>query len=547
MIQKRVLWPAPSLCVLAFLLIFLNGAASRIEAAPAQDEAPVAGAPLSCRYGVALSASYPNQASWVEPLGAAWYLDFTARTPSSLTSMEFVQVIRVRQNMDADCNYVPGYTTSPSLTKAIVGSLAAAHRGAVWIIGNEPDRGANPEDIGKKDRYGDCYRGQDDSHPEVYAQVYHDAYALIKSSDPTARVAVAGLVQVTPGRLQYLDKVWEAYRTRYGSTMPVDVWNFHLYILPEADSLGQPNGLANVALGTDVALAKRDSGGSAANCGDWSDNIYCYAEHDDMSIFAAQVVAMRQWMKNHGYQNKPLILTEYSILYPFADYDDPVNPTTCYLRDEYGNCFTADRVRNFMTRSFDYLDSAADPDLGYPADQNRLVQRWLWFGTFFSANPESAGYASNLLTDSQDALSLLGQFYQGSVAGRSTYVNLRVDPIPPLSAYASAGVATASLPVNVYNAGTAPTGGPFTVTFYDGVSNQPIGSAVVAAGLAGCEARRVTVTVPWSNLAVGRHSFWVQIDSGGAIAESDETDNTADGSVTVLPYRLVLPLIFRSR
>jgi len=32
-----------------------------------------------------------------------------------------------------------------------------------------------------------------------------------------------------------------------------------------------------------------------------------------------------------------------------------------------------------MLASFDYFLTATDPDLGYPADGNRLVQRWAWY------------------------------------------------------------------------------------------------------------------------------------------------------------------------
>ncbi len=158
---------------------------------------------------------------------------------------------------------------------------------------------------------------------------------------------------MTPGRLQYLDKVWQAYQTRYGQTMPVDIWNMHLYILPEANKDGVSNGIASIALGTDPALAIRESGGNPNLCSD--PLVYCYAEHDDLAIFAQQVVAMRTWMKQHGQQDKPLIISEYSILYPYD-----IVPGGCYVRDEYGNCFTPQRVSTFMTT-----------DLQLPGDRRR--------------------------------------------------------------------------------------------------------------------------------------------------------------------------------
>ncbi len=185
-------------------------------------------------------------------------------------------------------------------------------------------------------------------------------YSYIKRVDPTARVANAGLVEVTPGRLQYLDIVWNTFRALYGVDMPVDVWNMHLYVLPEARSNGQPNGVANIAVGTDPTLAVRESGGIASLC--QAANVYCWAEHDSMSAFAGQVVAMRQWMKAHGQQQKPLIISEYSLLYPYE-----LDAGGCYLQDEYGKCFTPDRVVKFLNASMSYLETTADPALGYAA------------------------------------------------------------------------------------------------------------------------------------------------------------------------------------
>jgi hypothetical protein len=38
-----------------------------------------------------------------------------------------------------------------------------------------------------------------------------------------------------------------------------------------------------------------------------------------------------------------------------------------------------DVVRDFMLDTFDYFMDTTDLDLGYPADGNRLVQRWAWY------------------------------------------------------------------------------------------------------------------------------------------------------------------------
>ncbi|NIN69719.1 MAG: hypothetical protein GTO63_34555, partial [Anaerolineae bacterium] len=66
-------------------------------------------------------------------------------------------------------------------------------------------------------------------------------------------------------------------------------------------------------------------------------------------------------MKERGERNKPLIVSEYGILMP----------------EEYG--FPYEKVREFMYGTFDYFMTATDQALGYPADGNRLVQRWAWY------------------------------------------------------------------------------------------------------------------------------------------------------------------------
>lgn len=485
----------------------------------------------NCRYGVA--AWGEAQLRWLPILGVGWYLDFGAHIPNGPEGIEFVQVIHVKQNKSG-CTYLSGYSVSPPLTEDGLGNLVRAHPGALWLVGNEPDRGPNPD--------SDCTnRVQDDTYPEVYAEAYHAVYHFIKHRDPTAQVGIAGLVQVTPGRLQYLDKVWNAYLQKFGTPMPVDVWNMHLYILPEVTWEGQPNGIANVALGTDPALGMKESGGRKERCTDPRDNIYCFAEHDNMTIFADQIRQMRAWMKAHGQQNKPLIISEYSILYPFEDYDDPNNPTTCFLQDEFGGCFTPARVSRFMTQTFDYLETAADPVLGYPLDNYRLVQQWLWFSMYY----EGAGSASNLLHRDMNSLTPVGQTFANFMDHIATYTNLFLGEVAHPVVFTSAPMQTVgvTLSASVYNNGNIYFRGPMTVTFYaDANLTQVIGSSVFTGTLGGCARRGITFHVFWDNLGTGAHPYWVKV-------EGDEytADNTAKGLVLVNPSQIFLPLVLRNK
>jgi hypothetical protein len=519
--KNRLVWAM--LGSLALIVAFLLAATVAVGGNLPADSTVATPFP-NCRYGVAATV---NQPDWLTNLGVGWYLDFGAHAPIGPGNLEFAQVIRIKQNKSG-CTYLSGYSATPPLTDASggLGELVSATPGALWIVGNEPDRGPNPED-------SQCVnRAQDDTKPEIYAQAYHDIYEFIKQRDATAQLGNAGLVEVTPGRLQYLDKVWQAYLQLYHVPMPVDVWNIHLYILPETLANGQPNGIANVALGTDTSLAIRESGNDPRNCTNPTDNVYCWAEHDNLTTFADQVVKMRTWMKQHGQQNKPLILSEYSILYP---------PD---MQDEYGRYFSFARVSSFMTQTFNYLESTTDPNLGYPLDHNRLVQQWLWYGLYHNG----AGAGSSLLSADLTSLTQVGQVFSSTVRNLTTYADLVPGRAASVVAFTSAPseTVTATLSADIYNHGNISASGPITVTFYSTeqtgsmVITETIGSAVITEALGGCARRFATVTTTWADLAAGPHHYWVDVEG-----DSYTTDNVAEGLVLVNPTQVFLPLVLR--
>ena len=194
----------------------------------------------------------------------------------------------------------------------------------MWLIGNEPD-----------------VKWQDNVTPERYATVYGELHAAIKAADPTAQVAIGGVSQPTPLRMAYLDRVLAAYRAQFGAEMPVDVWNVHAFILrEERGSWG-----VDIPPGMDVAQGQ----------------LYEIADHNDMDIFRRQITDFRRWMAERGLRDKPLIVTEYGILMPAS----------------YG--FPPEVVSGFLVDTFDFFLTARDPELGYPADDNRLVQAFNWF------------------------------------------------------------------------------------------------------------------------------------------------------------------------
>ena len=263
------------------------------------------------RFGVGVASGsisdYP-----VDRLGIGWYLNWQVEVdPAHPDGAAFWQMVRVSEE-----GYRPDETT--------IQSAALANPGSIWLIGNEPD-----------------VTWQDNTTPKRYAELYHELYYLLKTADPSCRVAIGGVSQPTPLRLSYLDRILEAYQARYGEPIPVDVWNVHGFVLrEEVDSWGV-----------------RIPPGIEADTG----VLYEIEDHDDIGAFQGQILAFRRWMAERGYRDRPLVVSEYGILMP----------------SDYG--FEEERVQAFMEASFDYFLTATDDAVGYPADGNRLVQWWCWY------------------------------------------------------------------------------------------------------------------------------------------------------------------------
>ena len=121
-----------------------------------------------------------------------------------------------------------------------------------WIIGNEAD-----------------VLWQNNVSPEAYARHFHDVYTAIIAIDPTAKFVSNGIVQVSRLRLAWLERVWNTYRSLYGTNLPVDIWNIHTYVANEMHQQwgfeippGIPNAVGySVQYGTQWSMAS-DTGAS---------------------------------------------------------------------------------------------------------------------------------------------------------------------------------------------------------------------------------------------------------------------------------------------
>ena len=269
------------------------------------------------RFGAVLDPNVgPITAYDIARICLGWYNDrrstFSVARPEGV---EYVQVVRVGPSTWA-------------AERDLLAAKAAALPGMLWLIGHEPD---NPY--------------QDNRTPGEYAAIYHEAYGIIKGADPTAQVANGPIAQGTELRVQWLDAVWHAYQTQYGVEMPVDVWAMHNYMMRERVNdwgCSVPPGIA----ASEGAL-------------------YSIQDADNMTYFAAQIIRVRQWMKDHGQQSKQLLVSEYGIQRYGIPQFDPVG-------------FTVDRINEFMTASMNWLLYTTDASLGMPGDGDRLVQRWAW-------------------------------------------------------------------------------------------------------------------------------------------------------------------------
>jgi len=447
----------------------------------------------NCRLGIGLGGAPGYD---VASLYMGWYLDWTAAlTPTRPNRSEYAQMIRLRPTFG-------GYTYTPSL--ATLYAIVNANPGSIWLIGNEPD---SPF--------------QDNLTPELYAEAYHDLYYLLKGRDPRAQIGAGGLVQPTPLRFQYLNRVWQTYYDRYGHPLPADLWNIHSYMLREItpeDPEAYPNGPLEV-WGAYVPPGITATRGV----------LYNYSDQDNLTLFQQRIADFRTWMRDHGQRDKPLLITEYGILFP-EDYVD-----------EHGVPFSQDRAAAFFRSSSDLLLNWRDSTIGNPLDGNRLVQRWAWYSL------ADLFYGGALFDPVTKMRRPLGDAFAAYAATLSQTVDL-IAPYAagdPPALIASGPSTTATLKATIANQGNFSVTQVFTVTFWNGPpgSGSIIGTPqVVTRGLAGC-GTAVDVRVKWSSLGVGMHIFYVQVDSSGRIAEVDESNNTTTGQVFIGTRRAYLPVV----
>jgi hypothetical protein len=472
------------LLICTFALLIVVNAVRRSSVAASTGSSPLSLPPEAvesspsplCRYGVNVVGSI--EALNIASLRMGWYLNYTATpSPGQPGGAKFAPVIGLQQ---VGSN---GYSYSPSGNQLQQSILA--NPGAAWFIGNEPDR-----------RYY-----QDDMEPHVYARAYHELYYLIKATDPTARIVAGNIVQPTPVRLLYLDMVLSSYAQIYGQAMPVDIWGIHGFILNEVSCDHHPDNCwgAGIPPGIDWATGE----------------VLSIDDNDSYELFKQGIVRFRQWMASRGYRNVPLYLSEYGVLMP-PDYIEPP------------------RVKAFMSNTFNYLLNETHPQLGYPADENRLVQRFSWYS---SADNTFNGW---LFDSSTNQRTEYGDHYAALTAPIQERINVypvQIFTSPP-APFSQGENVTLTLKAEVTNSGntvTMPQSIP--VRFYLGnpaSGGTQIGADQLVTTLPGCGSTTV-VQVTWPNVPPGAYQIYVGAGSSSSINQT----------ILVATEQVFLPIVHR--
>lgn len=418
-------------------------------------------------------------------LNAGWYHDYRVQsTPSHPGGIGYHQMVRSS-----------GRTTPAAIQQLLqqLGPVVDANPSAYWTLGNEPDR-----------------YGQDELTAAQYAVFYHDVYHFIKERDPSSRVAIAGIVQPTKLRLRYLDLVLSEYQQRYGQAMPVEIMEIHNFIMPENCSWG-----AGIPPGLEAHQ---------------NEGVACPAtlnDHGSITLFQQQIRTFRQWMKDRGYRNSPLVVSEYGIL----------------LSKYHGYNYT--RVRDFMLASFDFMLNTTDAQTGYAADGNRLVQKFAWFSlNYYEYNlATGVGLNGNLFDHTSRQIMPLGvdfENYTKNITVKS--IDLAVQKV---QADPSQGVINTPLILSAefINQGSV-AAQDVAVRFWNGdprAGGQLLGAtATQPQVLADCylPTRR---TFSWTPTQVGNYTIFAELDATNRNLESNKNNNYLSRTVSVANSGEVTP------
>jgi len=388
-------------------------------------------APATCHFGIAVVAPFASYD--LSTLGVGNYLDWSRiRNASVPANIDYFRVLQVN-------NY-----SFPRFKTQLPG-LLSNNPGAIWIIGNEPDSEVTY---------------QDHISAETYAQRYFELATIIRQNDPNAKIGFGPIIQPTPIRVYYLTLAMNKLAELAGGATKahalIDFYSIHAFILNEARLYG-PDG-KSISWGAGVPVGY--------NPATWPAPELIHPESGetymtyDINIFKARLIAFRHWMKDQGEQDKPLWITEFGSLFP--------SEGNLYL------LVSENDSANFMAQTYDFMLGTKDPQIGYAADDYRLVQKWTWV----SLNDPPTLFGGSLYNPVTQSLTTVGERfikYDPSltavpVTDPDVYVIPDSLELTPISASAQAGRVNYNVTVKVSNniSSDRQTGGQ--VDLYEGTT-----------------------------------------------------------------------------
>jgi hypothetical protein len=183
------------------------------------------------------------------------------------------------------------YMVRPHFDEARLQRALRARPGSWWLVGNEPN---------------DPF--QDNLSPGAYAAFFHRFVEIAQCNDRSSRIVPAGIADAD---WRWAQAFRESYRAQYGTYPRVQAWNIHNYLL-DADK-----------------------------------------SQYDVAEFQQRIVAFRDWMARIGEGHKPLLLTEYGVLYGSGCCDRPIEDPAAGVE--------------FLRQTTRWLQ------------ETHLVQAWTWF------------------------------------------------------------------------------------------------------------------------------------------------------------------------
>jgi hypothetical protein len=242
--------------------------------------------------------------------------------------------------------------------------------------------------------------------------------------------------------------------------------------------------------------------------------------HGNIETFKQQIRTFRQWMKDRGYQDRPLVISEYGIL----------------LSQYHG--FPHSVMRNYMLGSFDFMLNTKDSATGYPADDYRLVQQFAWFSLNYYEFDLTTyqGLNGNLFDHSSRQIKPLGVDF----ANYTSQITVRTIDLAMKSFQATPSTVNGGAPVTlqaaILNSGGVAAEG-VTVRFYNGDprnQGQLLGaSSTFPQILPGCEQTQ-NVSFAWTPLQAGTYAIFAELVASNQSAESNQANNYAAQTVNVL-------------